>query len=206
MTLDSRTQALLELVEADRQTRCEALLDEARIQAAAALGQARAQARSQLQQARDEDRHRCAEQLAAARAELATLTRLHAQRRVEALLARGWEMLPRALDARWQDPMARQQWVQAAVQAALAALPPGEWTVTHPVDWPDPERQACLDDLAARLGQRPAVVADTALAAGLRIAAAGNVIDATPAGLLADRAEIGGRLVAEWDACRGGTT
>lgn len=206
MTLERRTQALLDLVEADRRARCEGLLNEAKAQAAAQLAQARAQARGQWRQARDEEMQRCEGLLAAARAELATLKRLHGQRRVEALLARGWEMLPGALRARWQDPQSRRLWVDAAVAAALAALPPRDWALAHPADWPEAERQDCLDGLAGRLGHRPAAAVEPSLAAGLRIAAAGNVIDATPAGLLADRAEIGGRLVAEWDALTGGAS
>ena len=53
-------------------------------------------------------------------------------------------------------------------------------------------------------GQRPEAVADERIAAGLRIAAGGNVVDATLTGLLADRDEIGGRLVAGLRARQGG--
>ena len=196
MSLERRTQALLDLIEADRRQRCEALLREAESQVLAIVAQARAQARAQLRQAHDEERQRSHEQLASAQAALATRTRLHAQRRTEALLAQGGSLLPQALQRRWADAAARRRWIEAAIAAAMDRLPPQGWRLVHAENWPEVERQACLDALAARLGHRPDTVEDERIAAGLRIAAGGNVVDATLAGLLADRDEIGGRLVA----------
>ena len=41
----------------------------------------------------------------------------------------------------------------------------------------------------------PTFVADTGIAAGLRIAAGGNVVDGTLAGLVNDRSEVGAKLL-----------
>jgi hypothetical protein len=73
--------------------------------------------------------------------------------------------------------------------------PAEAWQVTHAPGWPERERAACHMP-HAKLN----FVCDDTLRAGLRIAAGGNVLDATLAGLLADRAEIGGRLVGALEA------
>lgn len=198
MTLQARTDALLALVEADRDAQCAAILDEARARAAALRAQARGQARAQVHDALTQERARLATALAAARAELQTQRRLHEQRRVEALLALGWQRLPRVLRDRWQAPATRQAWVAHAWSRARDLLPAhGDraWQVSHGDDWPEAERAAFGARVARELGTPPLWRHDPRIAAGLRIAAEGNVVDATLAGLLADRDEVGGRLI-----------
>jgi hypothetical protein len=190
MSLATRTLALLGLVEQERARQCAALLDDARGAADAQRAASRAEARQRLHEAFAEERTRTGGRLAAAHAELRTRQRVHAQRHLEARLALAWERLPQVLVARWHDAAARGAWVELALADAGTVLAPGPWLVTHAPGWPLAERSAC---------QRPPLAlqftCDDALPAGLRITAAGNVLDATLAGLLADRAEIGGRLV-----------
>lgn len=195
MTLDSRTQALLVLVESDRSSRREALLAEARCRARALLAQAHADARARMREAFAEERHRAHEMVAAAQANLSTRRRLHEQRRAAALLALGWQRLPAALTKRWQDAPLRCLWVEAIVAAAARALPRVPWSVVHSADWPVAERDALGARMAAELATTPTFVADARISAGLRIAAAGNVIDGTLAGLVNDRSEVGAQLL-----------
>ena len=49
--------------------------------------------------------------------------------------------------------------------------------------------------MTVELAMAPTFVADAAIVAGLRIAAAGNVIDGTLAGLVSDRSEVGAQLL-----------
>jgi hypothetical protein len=195
MTLAHRTQALLELVESDRRAQCEAILAEAREQAAALLAQARAEARARVKLAFAEERARAQALVDAARADLQTRRRLHEQRHVETLLALGWQRLPEALRARWEDGQARRGWIEGAVARARAVLPRGAWQVVHAEGWPADEQRSLAGRLAGELGATPRLTLDARIAAGLRIVAAGNVVDATLAGLLADRDEIGGALI-----------
>ncbi|GMV47145.1 MAG: hypothetical protein AMXMBFR66_25430 [Pseudomonadota bacterium] len=206
MSLAERTDALLALIEDDRRAQCESVLVEARAQAAALAAQARAQARAQLHEALQRERARLADALAAARAELQTRRRLHEQRRIEALLARGWQRLPQVLAARWSGADTRRAWIAQALERALELLPrpgrqtgaaadAGAWTVAWGGDWPEAERLDTAARIAQRTGAAPAWRQDARIAAGLRIGAAGNVVDATAAGLLADRDEVGGRLI-----------
>jgi len=195
MPVDRQTQALLALVEADRASKCDAILAEAQARAQALLDEAHAAARERIRAAFDEERARRDERVAAARANLQTRRRLALQHRAAALLAEGWRQLPEALVRRWRQPEARAAWVADVVAGARERLPRSAWRITHAPDWPDPEREALARELTAALDAAPELVLDPDARAGLRIAAAGNVIDGTLKGLTADRAEIGARLL-----------
>lgn len=191
MTLAARTQALLDLVERDRATQCDAIIAEARSLADALVARARAESRAAVHLALTEERARSRAALAAARAELRTRQRAHRQRRIEALLALGWQALPEALRSRWNEAASRAQWIDRALSSARSVLPRAGWSIVHGTDWSDEEKRA----LAARLDPLPRFALDPQIDAGLRIAAGGNVVDATLSGLLADRDEIGGHLI-----------
>jgi hypothetical protein len=195
MTLDRRTEALLALVEDDRQAKCGAILAEANQRAQALLAQAHADARAQVRAAFAEERARAATLVAAARARLATRRRLYQQQRASALLAAGLARLPGVLRDAWRDDALRRAWVDAVVASALAALPRAGWRIAHPPAWPEAERHAVAARLAPALADAPTFTDDAALDAGMRIGAGGNVIDGTLAGIVADRATIGARLL-----------
>lgn len=196
MSVAERMQALLALVEQDRHAQCTAIVADARAQADALLAQARRESRAAAHEALAEERARAKAAIAAARAELHTRQRLHRQRQVESLLALAWQRLPETLRARWRDSTSRAAWIELALARARSTLPRSEWQIAFGPNGPEDERQR----LAQQLGTAPRFTLDERIDAGLRIAAAGNVIDATLAGLLADRDEIGGRLIAELDA------
>ena len=195
MTVEQRTQALLELVESDRSRQCGAILAEARARAAKLVAEARAESRARMREAFAEQRRRARDRVAAARAKLGTRRRLHDQQRAAALLDRGWQRLPDALRARWREDATRRAWVDAVVAAASRALPHVAWRIAHDPGWPPDEQQAVGNRIATELGAAPSFVADTRIDAGLRIAAGGNVVDGTLGGLLADRAEVGAKLM-----------
>jgi len=189
--IEPSARALLDLIEADRSARCAQIQDEARGRAAALRMQARADAVARLRQAFEEQRLRRDERIAAAQARLATQRRLHEQQRSAALLRLAWEQLPGELLALWQKADTRAAWVAQVLAAAGDRMPGAAWRVLHAPDWPAAERQATL----ATLDPGTQFEADPALTAGLRVVAAGNVIDGTLAGLLAERAEFEARLL-----------
>lgn len=197
MTLERRTQALLDLVEEDRRAQCAAILAAAEQQAAAALALARAAARERVREAFTEERARQQARVAAVRAELQTRRRLHEQQQAAAWLATAWQRLPQALQARWAEGTARREWVDAAVAEARRVLAPGSWGLLHAPGWPADERQTLAARLQAECGTNAAFTEHAGLGAGLRIVADRNVVDATLRGLLADRAAIGAGLLAE---------
>jgi hypothetical protein len=195
MSIERQTAALLALVETDRAQRSATILGEARAQARALLAAAHRDARRKMRDAIVEERVRRDERVAAARANLQTRRRVAMQRRASALLAAAWTKLPRALEQRWHAHDTRRAWVGACVVTARKLLPPSGWRIAHPVAWPEAERDALAAELASALDEAPQFVADPGIRAGIRIAAKGNLIDSTLAGLVADRAEIGGALL-----------
>jgi hypothetical protein len=195
MTLARREEALLALVEGDRAAQCDAILAEARGRARALLDDARADALARVREVFAEERHRAHETMAAARAKLQTRRRLHDQHRTAALLALAWQRLPDALRERWRDDAARARWIDAILAVALQVLPRTQWRIVHGPDWPEGERKAILSRVAPQLDAAPAFDNDDGIVAGLRIAAGGNVVDGTLAGLVDDRAEVGARML-----------
>lgn len=195
MTLQSRMQRLLDLVDADRTSRCDAILRDAHTRAAGMVAAAHADARSRVRSAFAEERRRFEARLASARARLMTHRRACEQRRAGDLLAAGWPQLTTALGERWRDSRCRKSWVASVIAEARKALPTGGWRIVHASGWPHGERDELAGALATTMGARPQFVADESTRAGLRVSADGNVIDGTLDGLIADRAEIGARLL-----------
>jgi hypothetical protein len=195
MTLERSTQALLVLVEGDRNAQREALLAEARGRASALLAQAHVDARARMREVFAEERRLARENVAAAQAKLATRRRLHQQHRTAALLALGWQRLPDALCERWQDSELRGIWVDAILAVACRVLPPAQWRIAHGPDWPAAEQQAMSARVTPDLDAAPTFVADAGIRAGLRISTGGNVVDGTLAGLVNDRVDVGAQLL-----------
>jgi len=193
--IEQPTQALLDLVEADRARQSAQIIDTASSQAATLRSQARAQARERLRQAFAEQRRLLHERVAAAQARLVTQRRLHGQQRNAALLQRARQQLPGDLLARWQQPATRAAWLVQVLAAARTHLPPDGWRILHAPDWPAAEQQALARTLAVETGVAPKFEADARIAGGLKIVAGGNVIDGTLDGLLADRSSLEARLL-----------
>jgi hypothetical protein len=195
MTLETNVRALLDLVEADRARRCEAIERDARALAGETRAAARSEALERLRAAFADERERRDARIAVALAKLETHRRLHQQRRAAALLAAGWQRLPDVLCDRWAEPGPRQAWVSRVVAEARTILHRGAWHIVHALPWPESERNELRAALAHALDASPEFLADPMVRAGLRISAGGNTVDGTLSGLLADRADIGARLL-----------
>ncbi|MDZ7653855.1 MAG: hypothetical protein U5L03_15535 [Burkholderiaceae bacterium] len=199
MNLEQRTAALLAVVADYRAQRCAELLDPAHAQARALLTSALREARRRVRTAIGEERKRLAVAVAAAAAQLATERRLVTQRRAAERLALGWTALRAALQARWRDPATRQAWTEAHLARVHHVLQTADraagWTLTGPVDWPHGEQARVVQALRAHGAATVQCATDPLLAAGFRVQAGHNVLDATLDGLLADRAAVQGRLL-----------
>ncbi len=195
MSLAARTAALLAQINAQRAQACAAHLEPARNEAQAMRRTALREARERVRTALRAERERVHSALAAAQARLATEQRLHRQRAASALLAQAWAALRAALLARWRDPAARAEWI-AMHTAALPFAPGCAWRVAAPQDWPPAEAEALRAALLARGPLDVHIELGADIAAGLRLSAGHNQVDATVDGLLADRAAIEGQLLA----------
>lgn len=195
VTLESRAQALLDLVQAETARRRDAILGEAHDRVAALLKQAHAEARDRVRQAFVQERQRGAERVAAAQAQLDTRRRLYQQRRASTFLALAWQRLPGILLRRWAQDGARRTWVGLVVAGAGAVLPRSSWTIAHPPTWSTAEQQELAGAVGRDYGAKVKFVADSAIRAGLKISADGNLVDGSVDGLIADQDTIGGRLL-----------
>lgn len=188
------SDALLAVIEEDRQRRIEAIEAEARRVAAQLLREARSAARVRVREALAVERRRLRDGLAAIDAARATEVRLHEQRAFRALLDRTWERLPEVLATRWAQAGERAEWVAHIVASARMVLPAESWTITHGPGWPVAEREALAATLE-RLGIEAAFVEQVAFGPGLEVRCHGNRVDGTAAGLTSDPGEIGARLL-----------
>jgi hypothetical protein len=192
---EERARALLALVDEYRAAKSGEILDAARGEARALVAQAFRLARSRVHEAIVEERKRHAAAVAGAEARLHTRRRLAHQSREAAMLTEGWRLLPDALRERWRNAAARRRWAESHLGRGLATLPRTEWEIAHAPGWAEDERQAAAGWLAAHGGPDLAFAEDASLAAGFRVRAGHNTLDATLEGLLADRRAIEGRLL-----------
>ncbi|MEO5693918.1 MAG: hypothetical protein ABIQ72_12385 [Usitatibacter sp.] len=190
-------RALLDLVEADRARRCDEISTLAETTARALLAEARASALARARTVMAAERARLHERLRALDARLATESRLHAQRRVRALLDEAWRRLPIALEARWRDPAGRREWTRQVLASARADLGPDDWALSYAPGWREDERRDALEELAAAGFAIAAVTGDEQMRAGLQVRHGGNVLDGTLQGLLADRKVVAARILDE---------
>jgi hypothetical protein len=195
MNTDERMRALLALVDEHREARRAELLGKAREEARAAVVAASRQARSRVHDAIAAERKRYEAGVSAAEAQLHTRRRLAHQAREAAMVAAGWQRLRSALGARWADPDGRRRWAATLLERALGVLPRDAWEVRHAPSWPEAERRELAARVAGRDGPAVAFVAEPSIAAGFRVRAGHNTLDATLDGLLADRKAIEGRLL-----------
>lgn len=196
--MDAQAVALLETLRGHVEQRCRELRDAAERDAAALLREARRGARVRMHQAIQAERKQSERKIQMAVAGLETVRRQRRQEKAKHLLEQGWEPLREALRRRWQEPAARRLWCRSLVEQALGALGSGDWRIEHPADWKPAELGELTHKMAERAGSEPTFAARRNLAAGLRISAAGACLDGTIDGLLADRAEIEGLLLAEF--------
>lgn len=194
--LDAQTQRLFQLVEDYREQRCSTLLDRANQQARELLQQARRDALQRVREAVAAERARGRERIETAEARVQTRHRQREQQQTLMTLERAWPRLEAALEAKWNDATARHEWVSNAVHQALQTLPSHTWTLSHPPGWDSGELDEFTAAIRAHCGAPPDVCADELVKAGLRLCCGGACVDATSAGLLADRDRITARLLA----------
>jgi hypothetical protein len=188
---------MLKLVEEQELGRCREAMTRAHAQAQVMRRDAQRAARARMHahvQALKQERRRA---LALASAELDTAHRQYRNRCDYALIEAGLKQLDTALADRWQDTVARQQWVEGVVRNALACLPRERWEISYPPGWPESAQRELDARLARELGAAPVFRAEPGIRAGLRVRAGTALLDGTLEGLLADRTPIEALMLAE---------
>lgn len=200
--------ALLEVIAADRETRCRAIVAPAEQAAASEIAAALAATRRQLRQTLQNERARLRAERQNGQAQLAAALRQRQQHLAQTAIDQGLALLRPALLRRWQQPRCRQRWIAQALAIALRRLPPGNWCIRHPPglaadeladEFANISRQlaaAGIDDVRCELAAE--------LVAGIEVVAGDARLDASADGLLADRATVSGRLLHFWSAADDG--
>jgi hypothetical protein len=195
MSTERRAKALIDIVEADRRERVEAILRDANHAARAQLRDAYLQARERVRAAFADERRLRDERVHGASANLQTKRRLTSQHHATALLAEAWRLLPGALVARWRALETRQQWIADVVAKACAVLARDRWSVEYAPDGGENDEatiRALVGEAAVALDFRR----EDAIRAGLRIRGAGTVVDGALGELTRDRTANAARLLA----------
>ena len=195
MNTDERTRALLALVDEFRESKCAELLGTAEADARGLVREALRRARARVHEAIAEERKRYATAVGAAEAQLHTRRRLAHQGREAEMIAAAWRRLPAALTDRWREPARRGRWLERHLGRALGTLPREPWEMRHAPGPTAAEKLAIAQWLGGRGAPAVSFVEDASIAAGFRVRAGHNTLDATLDGLVADRKAIEGRLL-----------
>ena len=195
--VSTQAEALKELLEQSRDAECRELKERAELEARQLRRRARRKGRERVSRAAHEERARLEREVRLVEAEIETEQRRRERLRDLTLISDGHELLQAALAARWQDREQRLQWAATAMQEAREVLFEREWTLEHPADWADDERDAAVLYARERCGAEVTPRPDAQLATGLRLRARGALVDMSVAGLMAHGRAIEGALLAE---------
>jgi hypothetical protein len=187
--LELQQQALLERVRTLAAETISAAEWDADAQIEEARRAARTEAHAQVRSAARAKRERVAERCRKAVAEAETRDRTRAFEVERELATRAVAALPAALTARWRDPTARLAWCSAAAALAARRFVARGWSVALAPGATDADRDAIVR-AAIACGATVEFGPVAGAAAGLTFSAGGVTVDATPDGLLADRASV----------------
>ncbi|TRZ94038.1 MAG: hypothetical protein D4R84_09505 [Rhodocyclaceae bacterium] len=195
MTIAGALSTLLDVVARDSEARHAEILGAAQAQAEALHEASMREARPRLRSALRAERARGKARIAAARAHVEAEQRRALQRQATLAVAAAETLLPAALQAAWNDPQRRRQWLEQALARAAQSLPRGAWRIRHGHGL-GADDKAWLQRHLGELGLASvSFEANAGIDAGIEIDAGATRLEATPAGLLADRTWVYGRLL-----------
>jgi hypothetical protein len=196
---------LLGVVTANREQRCAEILDAAHSQSNEVVKQAHSQVQARMHHHILELREKYRQRVTAAYARFNTLIRQQNQVADRALLDSALPLLQQSLMSLWQDPQLRQQWLDGAIEKASFALLNDDWRIETPTGLSGQELEHLKHQAVSVHSKTAAVIVNDKIKAGVRIIAAGTVVDATLDGLLQQRTVIEAMLISriKYDNTRG---
>jgi hypothetical protein len=189
-----QVDSMLEGIADDRDAQVAAILQEAKDRARELVLEARADSRRRLRETIREERGYLERRIQHESAALATAAREHRLKVQRERLERGSAMTREALLARWQEPAARREWLEGAIEAT-EVLEPGPWQVACATGLDAADEERLVSGLAGVAGERPTLTEDEGLEAGVVVTAPDVRLDLSVGGLLRDRARIEGLLL-----------
>ncbi len=188
-------EGLIREIEEEAAKERNAILRDAKSEAAAIVRHAFGEARRRMHNELLALRRVSERKLARATAQIETERRQREAARAAEILRNGCPDLINAVIERWADPAARRLWIAAMTEAASKRLPQGQWVVENPREWTAEDEahlrsalqgKACLTFRASDQFEE-----------GFRIVAGGATLDCTPERLLADKSVNQAMLLAE---------
>ena len=188
---------LIALVDEYKDQECRKLMDNAQSYCRELLETEYQNAKRQVHQAVQSERERAISLIRSAEAELHTRQRANNQRIAQSLLKVGWGHLEKALTNKWQQPDGRRAWITKCAKEALIRLPAADcWVIKHPHDT-HPEDLALFKNLISeKFPNTQCDMTGSDIKAGLVMSAGKTFLDMSLAGLLRDRLNIEGRMLA----------
>jgi HPt (histidine-containing phosphotransfer) domain-containing protein len=192
----AQSEALLQELEQQTAEECRTVIATAQREADTLVTRARSSARRRAHEVIEALRNEGIRRLARAKAKVETEARQRAQQCALEVIQRAWPLLAEALAERWRDPATRLVWTDGVARCGRDQLNAAAWIVEHSADWSDDEKRNFRNSHGAG-GDAVTFVANSELAAGIKISADEATLDATSQGLLADRSAVAALLLAE---------
>ena len=186
---------LLGVVTANREQRCAEILDAAHSQSNEVVKQAYSHVRLRMHHHILELREKYRQRVTAAYARIHTLMRQQNQVADRALLDSALPLLQQSLMSLWQNPQLRQRWSDGAIEKASSVMLNDNWRIEYPSALSAGEVEHLKHQAVSVHSKTAALTVDDKIKAGIRIIAAGTVVDATLDGLLQQRAVIEAMLI-----------
>lgn len=197
--LDLQVESVLGALKSQQDRRCREIEVAAGHKAEQLLADSRSRMRERVHTAVVEERQRREAALLDARHRIETRDRHKIQQQYRQFLHDSVPLLAAELGERWRDKEARRSWCDMVIGEAADRLAADPWTLEHPGDWPG-EDVAWLEQTMKQHGlPQPVLHEDAGITAGLRVRLGSACLDATIEGLLGNRREVEGRLLAAWE-------
>ena len=194
----AQAEALLQRVSDDREQRCAALRAAAESQAKQIVRAARAEARTTVHNAVIQERTRMELGVRQATAHADFEARRREWQKSRELLEQMWTGIAGVLERRWREPTLRRAWIDAAIGQAATLLPGRAWLIESGSKLTEQERGEFTDRAQGRGAGTVKWSLQPGISAGLRIRADSVCVDASVAGLLAQRDAIEAAFLAEY--------
>jgi hypothetical protein len=194
----AQEEALLQQVTDDRERRRAALRAAAESQAKQIVRSARAEARSTVHNAVIQERTRMDLGMRQAAAHADFEARRREWQKSRELLEQMWILIAGALERRWREPALRRAWIDAAIGQAAVLLPGRAWLIESGPNLTEQERGELIDRAQGRGAGTVKWSLQPEVPVGLRIRADNVCVDASVAGLLAQRDSIEAAFLAEY--------
>ena len=197
--LDMQVQSVLDALRAQQDRRSREIESAAARKAEELLAESRQRMRERAHRAVVEERQRRETALLDARHRMETASRRRVQEHYRTFLHEAMPLLTAELENRWREEAARRSWCEMLIDEATERLPRERWTVEHPGDWSGRDTEWLEQAFAARKFPAPELREDGDIVAGLRIRLGPACLDATLAGLMANRHAVEAHLLAAWE-------